>query len=278
MQKLSLLILIILFSTINTSGIALAGEDRVVAKYNGKEIKKSEITERLKVMLHGKLPEDKKDFDDISKDLKARIIQDYVNNKVLSEAAKESQVHNSDIYKKQLEELNNQMAVNLYLDHYAKRNITDATLKTEYNNMVKSLKESDDKRVSHILVASEQDATKILDEIKSGKISFEDAAKKYSVDPTTKDRGGEIGFISKGQTVPAFEKTTYSLKQGEISKPIKTDFGWHIIKLLESKKKAIPSFDEIKENLEQSVGMRLKQEHVKQLLGKVKTEIIADKK
>jgi len=84
-------------------------------------------------------------------------------------------------------------------------------------------------RASHILVSSEREASRILDDIRKGK-EFSEMAKRYSSCPSGKS-GGDLGFFGKGQMVKEFEDAAFSLKDGELSKPIKTQFGYHIIKV-----------------------------------------------
>ena len=84
-------------------------------------------------------------------------------------------------------------------------------------------------RASHILVSSEREANRILDELRKGK-DFSGMARRYSTCPSGKG-GGDLGFFGKGQMVKEFEDAAFSLKEGELSKPVKTDFGYHIIKV-----------------------------------------------
>ncbi len=84
-------------------------------------------------------------------------------------------------------------------------------------------------RASHILVSNERDALRIIDEIKKGK-DFAEMAKRYSSCPSGKS-GGDLGFFGKGQMVKEFEDAAFSLKDGELSRPLKTQFGYHIIKV-----------------------------------------------
>lgn len=83
-------------------------------------------------------------------------------------------------------------------------------------------------RVSHILVEKHSHALKVLDEMNTGK-NFKDLARKYSTCPSRK-RGGDLGFFGRGRMVKEFDKAAFALKVGELSKPIKTQFGYHIIK------------------------------------------------
>jgi peptidyl-prolyl cis-trans isomerase C len=252
-------IVVILASASMIIGSALAG-DRVVAKYNGKEILKSEVENSIKSVMNGALPNNKKDLDDLDKGLRDRIVLEYVSQKVLGDKAQSSDIQKSDLYKKQLKMVQDQIAVNLFLDHYAKRHLTDASIKSEYNNYTKSLKENDELKVSHILVQSQDNADDLYKKIKNGSLSFEDAAKN-SLDGT-KDKGGDIGYISRGQTVPEFEEKAYSLKKGQVSEPVKTQFGWHIIKVTDIKKRALPKFDDVKNMAEQAALGKIKQKYI----------------
>ena len=119
-------------------------------------------------------------------------------------------------------------------------------------------------RVKHILIRVDKDSTKeekakakkTIDDIRKKLVAgedFADLAKKYSEDPGSKERGGDLGFITKGDTVPEFEKTAFALKEGENSAVIETEYGYHIIRLVERKKKRNPEFEEIKQDLLQYV-------------------------
>jgi len=261
----------ILASASMIMGSVLAG-DRVVAKYNGKEILKSEVEASLKSIMNGVLPNNKKDLDDLEKELRDRIVLEFVSQKVLGDKAQSSDIQKSDLYKKQLKMVQDQIAVNLFLDHYAKRHLTDASVKSEYNNYTKALKENDELKVSHILVQSQNNADDLYKKIKSGALSFEEAAKN-SLDGT-KDKGGDIGYISRGQTVPEFEEKAYSLKKGQISEPVKTQFGWHILKVTDIRKRSVPKFDEVKTMAEQSALTKIKQKYVQDTMQDSGIEIL----
>ena len=87
---------------------------------------------------------------------------------------------------------------------------------------------------SHILVHTEDEAKQLLEEIKSGKVAFEDAAAMHSLCPSGA-RGGDLGFFTKGQMVKPFEDAAFSMEKGEVSNPIQTQFGWHLIQLVDAK-------------------------------------------
>jgi peptidyl-prolyl cis-trans isomerase C len=261
--------------------IYASATDRVVAKYNGKDCLKSEVTSWIKASNDGKLPENKKDLDDFSPKIQGQIINGYVREKILLDAAEKSKYNDNPEYRHKLAALMQMTKVALYLDEYAKHKISESMLKEGYARYVKALKEHDDLKVSHILFKTEAEADKVYKEIQDKKISFDDAVKQYSVDEGSKARNGQIGTMSYGGVPPEFmnlQQTAYTLKEGEISKPVQTKMGWHILKLLSKQKAKVPSFDEIKPALAAEATERRKQEHVAQLFNAGKVEIFTDNK
>jgi peptidyl-prolyl cis-trans isomerase C len=249
--------------------------DTVVAKYNGKELHKSEIEQILRVMLNGALPEGKKDFSELSKDMRQKIATEFAQQKIVEEAMMKSNIKDSDVYKQHLEAIHKQISINLFLDHYSKRQLTDKATQAEYSNYTKSLKSNDEIKVNHILVNTENEAKEILSNINSSKLTFEKAAKEHSLDGS-KSNGGEIGYISKGKTVPEFEKAAYGAKKGSIVGPVKTEFGWHLIKVTDSRKQKIPTLEEIKPQLEQMVLGKIRQQYITELFKNAKIETFVE--
>jgi parvulin-like peptidyl-prolyl isomerase len=269
-------IISLLFLTIFVSNISFAG-DRVVAKFNGQDVLKSEVVARVKEASGGKLPEGKSDLDDYSPEVRQQIIGGFMQEKLLSKAADDAKIDSDPAYKAQLQNFVNELRIRTYLEKYAKQRITPVMIRDAYNGYVKELKSHDELKVSHVLLKTEAEANKLAAEINANKITFEEAAKKHSIDQMSKDKGGDIGFISVGQTVPEFEKIAYSTKKGAVSAPVKTNHGWHIIKVLDSRKRKIPSFSEIEKSMAQQIKMGLMQRHVGELMQQANVEILAGK-
>lgn len=267
-QKIVRTALLSIFLLSTTSAFAA---DRVLAKYDGKELHKNYVEEKLKLFSNGTLPEGKKDFDELSLEIKQRIITMFVHQGLAEEAMQKSSVKSEAKYKKQLAEIEKEASIGLFLDYQAREKLTDSVVKADYDKYVKELKSSDELKVSHILVKTEDEAKNILKDINSGKVKFEDAAKAHSTDGA-KNTGGEIGYISKGQMIPEFEKVAYGLKKDKISDPVKTDFGWHLIKVTDIRKRQVPKFDEIKPQLEQGALMKIKQDYMNDLVKNAKIE------
>jgi foldase protein PrsA len=124
--------------------------------------------------------------------------------------------------------------------------ITETQAKEEYNKNKEKYKVGDQVKVAHILVKDEATAKKVKEELDKGG-DFAELAKKYSTDTGNKDKGGELGWVTKEQVVPEFGNAAFALKKGEISNPVKSQFGYHIIKLEDTKKAHIKTFKEVKD-------------------------------
>jgi len=134
----------------------------------------------------------------------------------------------------------------------AKAVVSEAEIKDWYNRMGEEIK------VSHILVATDSAANDILKKLKEG-ATFEQLAVQYSTDPSAQRNQGDLGWISWGSTVDNFQDAAFKLKPGEVSAPVKTEFGYHIIKLVDRRKvENRPSYDEVKDQITSSISDRRK--------------------
>lgn len=113
-------------------------------------------------------------------------------------------------------------------------------------------------KASHVLVDSEEKALSVVDEIKKG-LSFEDAAKQYSSCPS-KEAGGDLGFFSRGSMVPEFEAVAFAMETGEMSAPVKTQFGWHLIKVTDKQEASVKSLDEVRDQVANHLMSQKQQE------------------
>lgn len=144
-------------------------------------------------------------------------------------------------------------------DFVANAKISDAQLRTEYQDNIDSYRVPERVKVQHILIKTQglpkEDAPKlkakaedILKQLQHG-ANFAELAKQNSDDPGSKDKGGELGWIVRGQTVPNFEKTAFSLKPGQLSGLVETEYGYHIIQVEDKQTAHTQSFDEVKPQL-----------------------------
>jgi len=179
-------------------------------------------------------------------------------------------------YEKHLSEYNfpeKMRAMHILLDtnnkkYASKVKVSDNEIKKYYNNNIESFKDPEKVHAQHILVNDEKKAMEIYNEIKNG-ANFAKMAEKYSKDPGSAKNGGDLGFFAKGEMVKPFEKAAFSAKVGELLKPVKSNYGYHIIKVVEH-------VDAKKESLADAKGKilkQLKQEKINDYLKKLAEDI-----
>lgn len=172
------------------------------------------------------------------------IVNELINQHLIAQQAYKE---NLDKNKKVLSEINKrkeQIMAKYWLNSYLSQKLDKKNLKNFYNNYLKSFKSSKEYNASHILVKEEKEALNIIKKL-NNKSLFSDLAKEFSVGPSGKT-GGKLGWFSSGQMVKEFEKATFILNKGQITKePVKTKFGFHIIKLNDVRISQPKNFTEI---------------------------------
>ena len=139
-----------------------------------------------------------------------------------------------------------------------------------YNDAVKSAGGQEEVRARHILVENEDEAKAILEQIKGG-ADFATLAKEKSKDPGAAD-GGDLGYFTKDQMVPQFADVAFKMYPGQLSNPVKTQFGWHVIKVEDKRTKQPPEFAKVKDQIENFLARKAQTEYVAKLRQSAKIE------
>jgi peptidyl-prolyl cis-trans isomerase C len=171
---------------------------------------------------------------------------------VLQEADKRGVIQ-KEIVREQLEQAKIGVLIAAVFEDYVEREgVAEADLKAAYESM-KAQYTGKEYHVEHILVEKEVDAKAIIAQIKAG-ASFGDIAKAKSIDPGSAKNGGDLGWVSDKALVPEFSKAMVQLKNGQVTdKPVKSQFGWHVIKTVDSRDVKAPSMEEMKDQLKQMI-------------------------
>jgi peptidyl-prolyl cis-trans isomerase C len=187
---------------------------------------------------------------------------------ILQQASKDGLDKSAELEEK-LKDLKKRLVVESFLKKKVETEsqVSDTDLQKFYEANKDKFKTGEQIKASHILVKTEKEAKDILAQIKAGG-NFEELAKKYSVDSSSA-KGGDLGWFGKGQMVPVFEKAAMSLKEGQVSDVVKSDFGFHIIKLTGKRPAGIRPLDEVKDQIKGAI-MPTKQQEVFQ---KIKEEL-----
>ncbi|MEI8355122.1 MAG: peptidylprolyl isomerase [Deltaproteobacteria bacterium] len=193
-------------------------------------------------------------------DGKKELLDSMIVRELVLEQARKDGVDKSKEVVNKLEDLKKRVIVEAYLKKKIEQDIkiTDADMKAFYDKNIEKFKTPDQVKASHILVKSEKEAQDILAQLKKGG-NFEELAKKNSTDATAA-KGGDLGWFSKGSMVPEFEKVAFTLKEGQLSGIVKTQFGFHIIKVTGKRPAGVRPFDEVKEQIRAAIQPAKQQE------------------
>jgi peptidyl-prolyl cis-trans isomerase C len=151
--------------------------------------------------------------------------------------------------------------------------ITDAAVRARYDQEVAGKPGEEEVHAKHILVETEADAKKIIADLKGG-ADFSALAKQYSKDPSAAEQGGDLGFFKKDEMVPEFSAAAFALEPGQVSQtPVHSQFGWHVIFLVERRHAGPPSFDKARDELRQ----KMIQEGVQKAVAKARGLVVVEK-
>lgn len=167
-----------------------------------------------------------------SRENRVKLLDQMVNAKLLVNAAKKEGINKTEAYKKEVDTAEKTILVAMILKSKVEGKITvsDAEVKAYYTNNPQQFDAFEQRNASHILVKTEAEAQAIIKSLKAG-ADFATLAQEKTLDPSGKTTGGNLGWFSKGQMVPEFEKAAFEMSKGDISGPVKTQFGYHVIKL-----------------------------------------------
>ena len=181
-----------------------------------------------------------------------RVVYELVNQNLMYLDAKDNNLEREEAFQRDLENAKKNLLIQYSVNKFLKAiTVTDEEAKEYFESHGDEFKKPELMTASHILVTDEEKATEILEKINAG-MSFEDAALEYS-DCPSKDRGGDLGEFERGSMVPEFEEAVLKSELGIVDKPVKTQFGYHIIKVMDKKEAETPSFEEVKDQVKQTL-------------------------
>jgi peptidyl-prolyl cis-trans isomerase C len=250
---------------------AVAQSDPVIAKVNGTEIHESDLAMAEEDV--GQSPQAQQLTGDARRDYLISYLADVI---VIGKAAEAKKIADQKEFKARLAFMRNKLMMEMLLVQEGKAATSPEALKKAYDDAVKSAGTEQEVRARHILVATEDEAKAVLAEIKKG-TDFAELAKQKSKDPGAAAEGGDLGYFSKEQMVPEFAEAAFKLEKGQVSEPVKTQFGWHIIKVEDKRNKPVPEFDKVKDQVETFVQRKAQAEYIAKIRATAKIERL-DKK
>jgi peptidyl-prolyl cis-trans isomerase C len=249
-------------------------QDPLVAKVNGVEIHQSDLDaiETEAGQIPPMTPDAKKDY----------LVSFMTDMILVSKKAQDEKLGDTPEFAKRLQFNRNKLLMSALLDKTGKDALTDEAMHKVYDDAIKQMPAEEEVHARHILVrvpagddkaskAAEDKIKAVIVRLKKGE-DFAKVAAEVTEDPSGKANGGDLGFFTKEQMVPEFADVAFSLDKGKISEPVKTQFGWHVIKVEDKRQKPAPSFDEVKPQLESFVTRKAQAELVTKLRADAKVE------
>jgi peptidyl-prolyl cis-trans isomerase C len=245
--------------------IPLAAQAQNVAVVNGKAVPKARVDALLKQAVKPGQP--------VPPELEARARDVTVQQEILSQEAERRGLAATPDFKQQMELVRSRVLVDALRADFEKKNpVTEAEMKAEYDKVKGEAGTGMEYHARHILVEKEDDAKALIAQIKGG-AKFEDLAKKSSKDPGSAANGGDLDWANPGSFVPEFSQAMTGLKKGEMTQtPVKSQFGYHIIKLEDTRQAQFPAYEEVKPQLEQRIAQLKLQKFMEDLRKSAKTD------
>jgi peptidyl-prolyl cis-trans isomerase C len=249
-------------------------KDPVVAKVNGVEIHQSDL-DAVEAEA-GQIPP-------MSANQKKDYLVTFMTDMILvSKLAQDQKLGDTPEFAKRLQFNRNKLLMTALLDKAGKEALTEPAMRKVYDDAIKQVPPEEEVHARHILVraaagddkaskAAEDKIKAVIARLNKGE-DFTKVATEVTEDPSGKANGGDLGYFSKEQMVPEFADVAFKLDKGKISEPVKTQFGWHVIKVEDKRQKPPPSYDEVKPQLEAFVARKAQADLVTKLRETAKVE------
>lgn len=236
------------------ANVARAADNPVIAKVNGQEIHLSAVKDYLKV-----LPKEASTMP--LEQVFPMIQEQIVMGRLISDHLETEKFAEEPDVKARLDLMTQNALRGFYMEKLVEAKVTDKAIKKEYDKFAKDFKPQEELRAQHILVEDEAKAKEVIAKLDKGE-KFEDLVKQYSKDKGAKE-DGDLGYFKTGEMVKEFSDAAFAMKKGKYStEPVKTAFGYHVIKLLDRRQTQPPAFDQVKD----SIRTKLQQEALQEIL------------
>ena len=246
-----------------TAAAAPSG-NKVVARVDGTPITEADLAvaaDDPALSLPGVTDEQKRDL----------LVGYLIDLKIGAKAAEAARVGEGADFVRKLAYFRDKLLLDEHLEREVKKAVTPEAVRKLYDDTIKNVKPEQEVHARHILVETEDEAKKAQARVKAGE-DFGKLAGELSKDPGSKGEGGDLGFFTQDRMVQPFAETAFKLEAGQVSDPVKTQFGWHLIKVEEKRTRPVPPFDEMKEQVEQYLTRKTQQDVVLGLRDKAKIE------
>ena len=248
--------------------MGVAGEAKPVAKIDGQPVYDWEV----------KLAEDEigQELAQVDPKQRASILLRYViDTRLMAMAGDKAGLANSDTFKHRMSYSKNRSLRDAYFVKHIREAISDKEIRVIYEREIKKIKPTQEVKARHILVKTREDALDIIERLNRGD-DFIELAKEKSQGPSGR-KGGDLGYFQRGRMVKSFEDAAFALKPGDISEPVKSSFGWHVIKVEKKRMTPVPSFADLKDRIKAQLVQQKSREITASLRKSAKVEVLDPK-
>ncbi|MFD2647541.1 peptidylprolyl isomerase [Devosia albogilva] len=239
--------------------------ETVVATVGGSQITEADLSfaaEDLTQELSQMPPEERRAF----------LLRVLIDMKVMADAGRDAGMADTLLFQQRLAYLEDRALRRAYFAETIANAITEEAVRAEYDAYVADFQPQPEIRASHILVETEEEAQAVKAEIEGG-ADFATLARERSIDPGAAN-GGDLGFFGRGMMVAPFEEAAFALTDaGQVSDPVQSQFGWHVIRLEETRESTAPAFEQVAGQLQQRLLMRTFDETIANLMAGVQVDI-----
>jgi peptidyl-prolyl cis-trans isomerase C len=257
-----------------------SASDPVVAQVNGMDVRESDLAmaeEDLGPELQQLPPEHRRE----------QIISYVADVMLAAQAAEARKLQDTDDFRKRDAFFRRKLLMGLMLQDHARSLVTDEALRKVYDEQIKPMGAAEEVRARHILFRADPKDEKAqaeaqaraqaaVERIKKGE-DFATVATELTEDPSGKENGGDLDYFTKDQMVPEFANIAFQMQPGQMSNPVRTPFGWHIIKLEDRRNRPVPEFDKVRQQIETFLVRRGQTELITQLREKAKIDRLDQK-
>lgn len=263
--RFAVVLALVLVGALTEAG-SVRAEDKVLAKINGTEIRDSDLAlaeaEVGAEVANIPLPN------------RRRLLLEFlIEMQLYSNAADGEKLTSGPDFERRLAYWNTRAKRDAYYQKAVKDAVGEGLVRNLYDERVKDITPEEEVEASHILVETEEQAQALADQVRDGE-DFAKLAAEHSKDPGSKANGGKLGYFGKGQMVKEFDEAAFSLEKGEVSKPVKSQFGWHVIKVEDRRMKPVPTFEEVKGQISHAMEQQKGQQVSKELRDKATIEYV----
>jgi peptidyl-prolyl cis-trans isomerase C len=237
--------------------VAAADDDAVLATVNGEEITRTDV-----MMARNRLPAQLREMPE--EQVLPILINLVIDSRLIANQARKEGISDEPEVKAQVELVQDMVLEHTLVTRHLQDKISEEALRERYENMIKDEKAREQVHAKHILVAERSQAEEAIRKLDEG-AEFDQLAEEVSAGPSA-EAGGDLGYFSRGDMIPAFSEVAFALEPGTYSRtPVQTEFGWHVIKVEDRRVADPPPFEQVQGQLQQQLAMELRTQYVEQL-------------